>query len=298
MTARSGSVTMRTVEAHVDGDDVLDAARRDADAAARTAGVVVEPLTELADLERVITLFDAVWGGAGVTPPVSLELMRALTKAGNYVGGARLDGRLVGACVGFFHAPGENALHSHIAGVAREAAGRHVGYALKLHQRAWALDRGVERIAWTYDPLVARNAWFNLAKLGGVAVEYLPDFYGAMGDRINAGDASDRLLVHWQLTGPVGAAMRVSARAELAAGASVALAVGEDGEPVPGPAPAPGRTALVAVPRDVEAVREADPALAGRWRTALRETLTGLLGAGGRVEGFDREGWYVVRSNP
>lgn len=278
--------------------DAVARAHADADAAARAAGVVVEPLADLADLERVIALFDAVWGGADATPPISLELMRALTKAGNYVGAALADGRLVGACVGFFHAPGEGALHSHIAGVAREAAGRHVGYALKLHQRAWALDRGVERIAWTFDPLVARNAWFNLAKLGGTAVEYLPDFYGPMADRINAGDASDRLLVHWPLTRPVGAAMRVSARAELAAGAVVALSAGEDGEPVPGPAPAPGRTALVGVPPDVEALRLEDPGLAARWRGALRETLAGLLGAGGRVEGFDRQGWYVVRSRP
>lgn len=269
----------------------------DAHAAARSAGVAVEPLTDLADLERVVALFDAVWGGTGAAPPVSLELLRALTKAGNYVGGARLDGRLVGACVGFFHAPGEGALHSHIAAVSREAAGRHVGYALKLHQRAWALDRGVERIAWTFDPLVARNAWFNLAKLGGTVVEYLPDFYGPMGDRINAGDASDRLLVHWELTRPVGAAMRVSARAELATGAVVALVAGEDGEPVRGPVSVPGRAALVGVPPDVEALRVTDPGLAARWRVALRETLGGLLGAGGRVEGFDREGWYVVRSH-
>jgi predicted GNAT superfamily acetyltransferase len=267
-------------------------AEGDAAAAAAAAGVTVRPLTDLADLERVVTLFDEVWG-ASASPPISLELMRALTKAGNYVGGAHRDGRLVGACVGFFHAPGEGALHSHIAGVAPAAAGRQVGYALKLHQRAWALDHGVEQISWTFDPLVARNAWFNLAKLGGVAAEYLPDFYGVMGDRINAGVESDRLLVRWRLDAPLGGPA-VSARAEEAAGAVRVLAAGEDGEPVRRAASSP--TVLVGVPADIEALRAADPALAARWRAALRETLQQLLADGGRVVGFDREGTYVVRT--
>ena len=43
------------------------------------------------------------------------------------------------------------------------------------------------------DPLVRRNAAFNLNALGTRAVAFHPDFYGPMGDAINAGDASDRL---------------------------------------------------------------------------------------------------------
>src|SRR3712207_7442617 len=62
----------------------------------------------------------------------------------------------------------------------------------KLHQRAWAIARGVHEVAWTFDPLVARNAWFNLTKLGARATEYLPNFYGPMDDGINGADESDR----------------------------------------------------------------------------------------------------------
>ena len=140
----------------------VDRAVQAADAAARAAGVTVRDLTELADLEQVVELFNGIWGRSD-NPPAPLELLRAFAKAGNYVGGAVRDGRLVGACVGFFHAPGEDALHSHIAGVAD--TGRSVGFALKLHQRAWALLHGVSEIVWTFDPLIARNAWFNLVKL-------------------------------------------------------------------------------------------------------------------------------------
>ena len=74
-----------------------------------------------------------------------------------------------------------------------------MGFALKLHQRAWCLDRGITLMEWTYDPLVARNAYFNLSKLGATVAEYLPDFYGVMGDGINRFDESDRILVHWPL---------------------------------------------------------------------------------------------------
>ena len=135
-----------------------------ADAAALAAGVSVREVTDLAELADVVALYATIWGRSE-NPPVTLELLRAFTKAGNYVGGAFEGDRLVGACVGFFHAPAEDALHSHIAGVAPGLNGRHVGFALKLHQRAWAMLRGVSEIAWTFDPLVSRNAYFNVVKL-------------------------------------------------------------------------------------------------------------------------------------
>ena len=279
----------------------LDRAVQAADAAARSAGVSVRELADLADLAEMVDLLSTIWGRTA-NPPVTIELLRAFTKAGNYVAGAFEGDRLVGACVGFFHAPAEDALHSHIAGVASSATGRSVGFALKLHQRAWALLRGVSEIAWTFDPLVSRNAYFNLVKLAARPVEYLPNFYGPMSDTINgADDDSDRLLVRWRLRDPAvalagaGGSVSASGADELAAGAVVALGVAEDGTPVPGRLD--GATSLVAVPRDVELLRASDPALAQRWRVAVREALSALVADGGRIDGFDRAGWYVVRSS-
>ncbi len=80
-------------------------------------------------------------------------------------------------------------LHSHMAAVLPQAADRGIGTALKLHQRAWALRHEIDRIVWTFDPLVRRNARLNLTKLGGVGVEYLVDFYGADGRRTQPGRA-------------------------------------------------------------------------------------------------------------
>ena len=128
-----------------------DGAVQVADAAARGAGVSVRELSELGDLEQVVVLFSDIWARSA-NPPMTLELLRAFTKAGNYVAGAFEGGTMVGACVGFFHAPSEDALHSHIAGVSRAATGRSIGFALKLHQRAWALGRGVSEVAGPSTP--------------------------------------------------------------------------------------------------------------------------------------------------
>ncbi|KAA9163642.1 GNAT family N-acetyltransferase [Amycolatopsis acidicola] len=265
--------------------------------AAVAAGVRLREVAELAELEAVYRLFDVIWRPDPANPPVTTELMRALTKAGNYVGGAYAGDELVGACVGFFGTPAGEVMHSHIAGVSPSMAGRHVGLALKLHQRAWALPRGISVIEWTFDPLVARNAYFNLGKLAAVAAEYLPNFYGGMRDNINGTDETDRLLVHWPISAPevtaacAGTPHLVHADAELCRGAVVALDRA-DGGPVRGSLA--GDTLLVAVPRDIETLRRADPTTAGQWRLAVRETLGSLLAEGARIKGFDRAGWYVV----
>jgi predicted GNAT superfamily acetyltransferase len=279
-----------------------DQAAQVADTAALAAAVTVRELTDLLELQDVVRLFSAIWG-RDANPPMTVELLRAFTKAGNYVGGAfdeTSEGvRMVGACVGFFHAPAEDALHSHIAGVGPGLNGRHVGFALKLHQRAWALRRGVSEIAWTFDPLVSRNAYFNIVKLGAHPDEYLPNFYGTMLDSINGDDDSDRLLVRWRLRSPQvvaacsGRHTPAAVTDELAAGATVGLGVSDSGEPEPGALE--GATVLVAVPRDIGAFRADDPQLAARWRVAVREALGPLLSSGGRIEGFDRSGWYVIR---
>ncbi|WP_405060636.1 GNAT family N-acetyltransferase [Kribbella sp. NBC_01505] len=247
--------------------------------------VQVRELTALADLEAVYQLFDTIWRPDPHNPPVTTELLRAMSKAGSYVGGAYDGGELVGACVGFFGAPAERTLHSHVAGVSQKARGRNVGFALKLHQRQWALERGLTAIEWTFDPLIRRNAHFNLIKLGARPTQYLTNFYGQMRDEINGEDESDRLLVRWQLDEPVGGPE--------SSGAAIALGRDEDGRPVRVDLPTAGPV-LVAVPADVEALRATDFAAAQEWRLAVREVLGGLLADGARVTGFDRTGWYVV----
>lgn len=288
---RNGGSPTRT-----DAEPVIDALAC-AERAALASDVDVREATQLSELIAITRLYNEIWRPGG-SPPVNTELLRALSKAGNYVAAAFDGDRLVGAAVGFFTAPTGGALHSHIAGVSSAMVGRHVGYALKLHQRAWALSRDVRLIEWTFDPLVARNAYFNIVKLAGLPAEYLPNFYGGMGDGINGDDDTDRLLLHWNLGDPAVVAASAGRRrhtdlvALREAGAAVALGRGAGGEPVVGRSDA--GTLLVAVPADVEALRAWNPGQAKEWRIAVRDVLGRLLAEGARVTGFDRAGWYVV----
>jgi len=279
---------------------VLDAAIQAADAAARASGVHIRELAEVEDLQRLCALVDEIWHPEPTNPPVTAEFLRALAHAGNYVAAAFAGDELVGACAGFFAPPAARAMHSHIAGVSPRMPGRHVGFALKLHQRAWALARDVSTISWTYDPLVCRNAYFNVTKLAASPAEYLPDFYGAMDDLINAGDDSDRLLVHWALTADSvaraseGAGHGADASRLRAAGAAVALDIDAEGLPAIRDTDPGAATVLVRVPPDIETVRRQHETVARRWRHAVRQVLGGLMSDGATVSGFDRSGWYVV----
>ncbi|MEW9533400.1 GNAT family N-acetyltransferase [Microbispora sp. NPDC049125] len=251
-------------------------------------GVRVAELDTIADFQRVVRLFDHIWHPEPWNPPMTVELMRALSHTGNYVAGAFDGGDLVGAAAGFLAAPAGRVLHSHVAGAVRPGA----GFALKLHQRAWALGHGISRITWTFDPLVRRNAHFNLAKLGALPEDYMPGFYGPMGDAVNAGDESDRVLAVWRLEDPrvAEACGGVPYRPRIPRDAVTGLALRE-GRPVAGPSG--GRVVLVALPEDIEALRREDPEAAKEWRHAVRDVLGGLMAEGARVAGFTG-GHYVV----
>lgn len=93
-------------------------------------------------------------------------------------------------------------LHSHMVAVAGVYQNEGLGFAMKMAQRAEALSRGIRRMRWTFDPTMARNAYFNLQRLGATVHVYVPNFYGLVGSRLQAGLPTDRLLAHWELDGP------------------------------------------------------------------------------------------------
>lgn len=269
--------------------------------AAADAGVELSEIAEVIQLDEVVDLFAATWETPRASFQIGSELLRALTHAGNYVAGARsADGTLVGASMAFFGVHrGHRDLHSHITGVRPDGQGRHVGFALKQHQRAWALSRGIDLITWTFDPLVGRNAYFNLQRLGASIVAYEPDFYGSMTDGVNNGDESDRCVVSWALRSDEADAAAVAGLPAVdvdglrADGAAVLLSE-VDGVPVIASLPAGATVALAQVPEDIVALRRRDQALALTWRRALRESLGHAIGAGFVASAMSRSGWYVL----
>src|SRR5215467_28231 len=220
-------------------------------------------------LRGAADLFARIWEIPAV-PPMPHDVLRSLVHAGGRVHAAFRDGRLVGAAVAVFSAPADAACYSLIAGVSPGAESRGIGLALKLAQRAWALRAGTSRMRWTFDPLLRRNAWFNLARLGAVGTEYLVDFYGEITDGVNDPE-TDRLAVTWNLRAPLPAS---TARARVPgspgpAGQSMPGSPGPAGQSMPGsPGPAGGTeppAILVAGPGD-EPVAEAVPEASTRRR--------------------------------
>lgn len=284
-----------------DLDPVLRAweASRAADA---EASVVIDLAESATDQAQVREVLDHVWPGEStqVTP----NLLRALVHSGSYCSIARdhATGRPLGAALGLVgrseEVPGGVFLHSHMAGVWVDARDRHIGTALKLHQRAWAMGEEIPVVSWTFDPLVRRNAFFNVVRLGVQVRTYHEDFYGVMTDAVNAGDRSDRLVAWWDLASPQAS---LAAAGELRAPSSTALTdvarallTDIDGEPVTHTAPTEVETVLVHLPSDVVAIRKADPERALRWRFAVREALRAAYDVGLRVSMVTTDGAYVL----
>ncbi|MFK0251143.1 hypothetical protein ACIQUM_41145 [Amycolatopsis azurea] len=270
-------------------------ARTSAANAARKSGVRIAALESMASAFACERFLCEVWRTGPDHPPIAADVVKAMADAGSYVAGAFDGDRLLGACIGLWGPPGQPGMHSHIAGVHDEARGRDIGFALKLDQRAHVLENGADRISWTFDPLVARNAHFNLGKLGGTADEYLTDYYGPLSDGLNHEDESDRLLLRWDLRSERVQAACDDNRPEQAGPVPPALLDIEDDRPVS--RSCGEETVLVAIPPDIELLRTRRPSIARDWRLAVRETLGALLADGARLTGFDRAacGYVLTR---
>lgn len=256
----------------------------------------IRELIDLDEVRELAGLFAGVWRRSG-EPPITSDILKALAHSGNYVSAAFQDGRMIGGLVGWIGGDPrrELHLHSHILGVLPGLDARGLGFALKQHQRGWCLERGIRVMEWTTDPLIRRNAYFNLTKLGAQAEQYLVNFYGQMADGLNAGEESDRLLVVWKLDSPApsAAAVEPDVSSLIAGGAVRGLEIGAGGEPVARQG-STGRILLCQVPEDIVEVRQADPTLARAWRLALRSTLTTAMEDGFAITAATRSGWYVL----
>jgi len=285
-------------------DTPLSLARHAADAAADRSGITVVIPASRADQDAVRALFDQTWPSASEGTQVTPNLLHALLHSGSYACLAvdRSTGEAVGAALGFpghnEAVPGRLYLHSHMAAVRPDLRNRRIGTALKLHQRWWTMSKGIPVISWTFDPLVRRNAFLNVIRLGVEVHEYHRDFYGEMDDAINAGDRSDRLVAWWVVDSPQAA---LAAAGELRAPDEASLrAVARDlladdaGTPVRGADPSADETVLVALPDDIVAIRQADPDRALSWRLAVREAFEAAYAAGLRVSAVTTQGSYVL----
>jgi predicted GNAT superfamily acetyltransferase len=225
-------------------------------AAGRGAGVELRPLTSVEDADRINDVIQSTWGGQRL----DREVVRALAASGNVPWGAFDGARMIGFVLGWAGVDEDGLhVHSHMLAAVPDHRHRGVGYTLKLAQRAQALDQGISLVRWTFDPLVARNAWLNIGKLGAVVDRFERDYYGEMTDDLNAGERSDRFMVRWDL------------------------------EREPGPRSVAGPVTEIAVPGDLYTLREDDPGRARAWRDEVASAAEAALARGEVGLAFDRE---------
>jgi predicted GNAT superfamily acetyltransferase len=141
-------------------------------------------------------------------PEIEISPVRhfVVTKnAGGFVIGAFSSGDLVGFVLSVpAFLRGEKAFYSHMTAVRQDFQSLGVGRRLKWSQRERSLELGVKYVKWTFEPWKARNAYFNLEKLGAAVTEYQPNFYGIDYSTASTGGkpiglASDRLFAEWDL---------------------------------------------------------------------------------------------------
>lgn len=226
-------------------------------------------VTNLTETHTALEVCRAVWGAKAVR---DVDLYFVAATHGSYFGIAWLGEEPVGACFGLL-SNGGRGLHSHMTAVLPEHGGLGIGYGLKQHQRTWAGAQGIETITWTFDPLVRRNAWFNLVRLGAHVTGYEVNYYGALGDAINGNDESDRLMVSWPVKGSATPSVLQPNTTDL----------------------------LVPTPDDIETLRtlenssQANPGQSSAWRLRMRAALQPLLAEGWAVTGLTADYQYVLR---
>jgi len=258
-------------------------------------GVVVRDIEEISEMRDVERLQKEVWRCADRDVVPALALIPSVEVGGILVG-AFDRGELVGFAYGFVGLEaGRPIIHSDMLAVRPAYRGRGLGYRLKLAQRERALARGVSTMTWTFDPLQARNAHLNFAKLGVVAGRYCVNFYGEeTSSFLHQHTGTDRLWVRWDLTservrrrlerapgsGPSDVPARVKRLVSAVASGAPRVSDLRGGE-------APGQL-LIEIPGDIAALQQRSPAMAVAWRDATRRAFVEALAAGFVVEEFYR----------
>ena len=284
------------------------------------AGISIRPVETRAEYEACVELQRDTWGRR-FSDIVPVSMMGIAVKMGGICLGAFDPGdEMLGFVFGVTGPrDGELAHWSHMLAVRGKARNAGIGRRLKFAQKKALAERGVDTLYWTFDPLIARNAHFNLNRLGATVAEFVPDMYGASNSDLHR-LGTDRFIARWSLKGGAGVARspsnrlaqsdvsavdggrvgkvlpdRVETATQGAAFGSAHPAMGKPG--CNGQLPHGADLIEVPVPRDIDAVASESFEEALAWRRANRRALTKLLSEGYDILGFrvgKEYGKYVV----
>jgi predicted GNAT superfamily acetyltransferase len=262
--------------------------------------VTIRILDSPEEMEQIEALQRLVWPGSE-TDVVPAHLLVTLAHNGGLVLGAYDGEQMVGLLFGFvglYPTPdGPRPKHcSHQMGVHPAARDSGIGFALKRAQWQMVRHQGLDRITWTYNPLLSRNGHLNIGRLGAVCNTYLCEVYGDMRDGLNVGISSDRFQVDlWVNTRRVEGCLEGRPRPALtladfkAAQANNLYATDfRSGltRPVGAFAVLEGNILLAEIPVDFMNLKEIDFGLAREWRSFTREVFETCFKVGYLVTDF------------
>jgi len=243
--------------------------------------IIVRELDGPAEFMEAERVQKQAWGMSDimVTPK---EIMIAIRDNGGLVLGAFDGGKLIGFALSFpGYRKGKLFMYSHQTGVVKEYQSKGVGYLLKQKQKEISTTRGFDLIAWTYDPIIARNAHFNVAKLGVVARTYKTNYYGPMDDSINAGWETDRVVAEWWIKDTAVEEARRSLRLVGDSHQAIQVdTVNTHTRIVDYNIDLNARKVLVEIPRDIVELKARNPEEALKWRLFTREVFKAYFSAG------------------
>lgn len=235
-------------------------------------------LTGFDDFDACVELQKVTWGNDfnELVPPAIMKITQHV--GGILVGAFDEDERLVGFVYGITGRRDGRPVHwSHMLAVLPELRDRGIGRRLKLHQRDRLIATGIDRMMWTFDPLVARNAHLNLNRIGARVISYEVDMYGSSLGEATGAVSTDRFVVEWDVarddSGP-GEPVRPVAAVEISADF-------DDEQDLPA-----GPIVSIEIPRDVEQMRIDDPYGEVAWRSVTRRAFIHYLSSGYLVRGL------------
>jgi predicted GNAT superfamily acetyltransferase len=251
----------------------------------------IRDLSSLEDYAACLALQEETWG-QGFSERVPTAILRVSQMIGGVAAGAFDDaGTMVGFVFGLTGVREGELVHwSDMLAVRQQLRGKGIGERLKQYQRDKVAAAGVRTMLWTFDPLQARNAHFNINHLGALPIEYVSDMYGSnTGSTLHGALPTDRFIVRWDLqSAPDAKRTKLPiAAAEL----PLANPVDADALPVtallPSVSPHAGPI-RVQVPNDFGAIQRQGQSAAMRWRLVIREVMSAWLARDYRVSAFVR----------
>ncbi len=263
--------------------------------------VSIRPAEAWVDYIAAEEIQNIVWQMKDATEILPAYLLKTAHQNGGLLLGAFVEDRMIGFVFGFIGIGDQkkdyvNMWHcSNVLAVLPEYQNRQVGEYLKFAQREYVLNQGIDLITWTFDPLQAKNAHFNLHRLGVVIRYYFPNMYGELTDSINAGLPSDRFKVEWWLN-----TVRVKKHAlklqeqttwnsVIESDACTIFDVSFDSNNFPHiekENELTCETILVDIPHNISILKDTDPALAKEWRARTRDLFQRSFKAGYTVVDF------------